>query len=61
LCSSQGLTVTDDVAGLRPGFNEGAGLANTRQCLRRLYGDRQEFEMTNNGSSGVRVSVRLPS
>jgi hypothetical protein len=60
LRSSQGLTVTDDGAGLRPGFNEGVGLANTRQRLRRLYDDRQDFELTNNGNSGVSVSVRLP-
>jgi len=54
------LTVADDGAGLRSGFDEGVGLANTRQRLYRLYGDLQHFELASNPNSGVTVTVRLP-
>jgi hypothetical protein len=55
------LQVHDSGAGLavdgadRPG---GVGLANTRDRLQRLYGERQQFELTND--KGLRVNVRLP-
>lgn len=36
----------------------GIGLANTSDRLRRLYGERQRFELIND--RGLRVNVRLP-
>ncbi len=51
-----------------PGGNEmaemktsrGVGLANTRERLRVLYGDDQEFRTANRPPHGFEVHVRLP-
>ena len=38
----------------------GVGLANTRERLRVLYGDRQQFQVAQRQPHGVRISIRLP-
>ena len=38
----------------------GVGLANTRERLRVLYGDAQEFRTANRDPRGFEVFVRLP-
>ncbi len=57
------LTVTDDGpgpeedAGPRP---EGVGLANTRERLATMYGERGRLELTRTASGGAAATVRLP-
>src|SRR5688572_9833879 len=55
-------TVSDDGRGLlRPGpVVEGIGLAGTRGRLRALYGERHGFELEENPTGGVSVSLTLP-
>ena len=52
------LEVADDGPGMpaRPG--EGVGLANTRERLRRLYGDAAALELRN--ERGLTVALRIP-
>jgi signal transduction histidine kinase len=55
------LQVHDNGPGLTEHSNgrpSGVGLANTRDRLQRLYGERQDFELAND--QGLRVSMRLP-
>jgi hypothetical protein len=40
--------------------HEGVGLANTRERLRRLYGEAQSFEVSSTPGRGTCVSLRLP-
>ena len=40
------------------GSRTGVGLANTRNRLQRLYGERQRFELVTDG--GLTVVVRIP-
>jgi two-component system, LytTR family, sensor kinase len=54
------LVVRDDGAGLTLPHQEGVGLANTRERLRRLYGDAQSFEVSSTPGRGTCVSLRLP-
>lgn len=57
------LRITDDGAGRdlasdpSPG---GIGLANTRERLRQLYGDRQRLELEPSPSGGLTVSIHVP-
>lgn len=54
-------TVSDDGRGLRPGpVVEGIGLAGTRGRLRALYGERQRFDLGDNPTGGVSVTLTLP-
>jgi LytS/YehU family sensor histidine kinase len=54
-------TVSDDGRGLRPGpVVEGIGLAGTRGRLRALYGERQRFDLGENPTGGVSVTLTLP-
>jgi LytS/YehU family sensor histidine kinase len=54
-------TVADNGRGLRAGpLIEGIGLAGTRGRLRALFGERQRFELVENGSGGVTVTLALP-
>ncbi len=58
------LSIADDGPGLgvnesRP-FKDGRGLANTRNRLRNLYGDRHEFKLQENGGRGLCVSISIP-
>ncbi len=57
------LTVTDDGPGpdgppAEPA--EGVGLANTRERLATLYGDRARLELARTPEGGAAVTVRLP-
>jgi len=56
------LSVRDNGAGQPPGgfTREGIGLANTRERLRELYGDRHRFELRNHPEGGLEVSLTLP-
>jgi LytS/YehU family sensor histidine kinase len=56
------LSVLDDGKGLPEGGikREGIGLSNTRARLAELYGDRHLFEIVNQPSGGVRVTIRIP-
>jgi two-component system, LytTR family, sensor kinase len=49
---------SDDYAAKRGGH--GVGLANTRQRLRVLYGDRQSFTISRCEPRGTLVTLRLP-
>ena len=52
-------TVSDDGAGDRAG-REGIGLANVRERLRLLYGERAALEISVRPEGGTLVAVRLP-
>ncbi len=59
------LRVRDDGPGLPAGWrlpdNQGVGIANTRERLRRLYGDGQHrFEIVSEPGTGVRVDLSFP-
>jgi signal transduction histidine kinase len=58
------LSVRDDGPGLPGNWDPekglGVGLKNTRERLRRLYGDAQTFEIAGIEGSGVRVDLTLP-
>ena len=59
------LAVRDNGPGLPAGWsldhNEGIGLANTRERLRHLYGERdQSLKVTPEPAGGVRVDLSLP-
>jgi two-component system LytT family sensor kinase len=58
------LSVRDDGPGLPSNWDPerglGVGLRNTRERLRRLYGDDQAFDIATIEGSGVRVDLRLP-
>jgi two-component system, LytTR family, sensor kinase len=58
------LSVLDDGPGLPEGWDPehdlGVGLSNTRERLRRLYGDRQSFRIGPNEGGGVRVDLTMP-
>jgi signal transduction histidine kinase len=58
------LEVNDDGAGLSasdgPLTSKGRGLSNTRDRLRQLYGDAQDFAVENGAGAGVRVRIDIP-
>jgi two-component system LytT family sensor kinase len=58
------LSVRDDGPGLAPDWDlergTGVGLSNTRERLRRLYGDDQSFHIEGPEGGGVQVDIRLP-
>jgi two-component system LytT family sensor kinase len=57
------LSVYNDGPGLQrngPIPNSGIGISNMRTRLQSLYGDAFEFNMKNQGPSGVEVSVSVP-
>jgi two-component system, LytTR family, sensor kinase len=41
-------------------FGRGLGLSNIRERLAHLYGDRQNFSISNRASGGAEVTLRLP-
>jgi LytS/YehU family sensor histidine kinase len=59
------LWVSDDGAGLRPGFDlnrdAGTGLRNTRSRLERLYGQAATLIVRPNTAGGAIVELTLPS
>jgi sensor histidine kinase YesM len=56
------LVVRDNGGGLPPGgfAREGIGLANTRERLRELYGERHRFELVNAPGGGLEVRLLIP-
>ena len=58
------LSVRDDGPGLAVNWDierqAGVGLSNTRERLKRLYGDRQSFAIAGAVGSGVQVDLRFP-
>ena len=57
------LWVRDDGVGLRSGTEprgQGLGLANTRERLATLYGDRARLDLAANPNGGTTATVRLP-
>jgi two-component system, LytTR family, sensor kinase len=59
------LRVWDDGPGLPAGWDpeeqQGLGISNTRERLRRLYGDTgHTFEVVNDSGGGVSVNISLP-
>lgn len=41
-------------------FGRGLGLSNIRDRLAHLYGDRQQFSITNRPVGGAQVTMRVP-
>ena len=41
-------------------FGRGLGLSNIRDRLAHLYGDRQQFSISNRASGGAEVTLRVP-
>ena len=59
------LQVTDNGAGLGTQdtsavFGSGVGLANIRDRLAQLYGDKQQFAIANRATGGAEVTLRVP-
>lgn len=58
------LELADDGPGLngdeRPRAGRGVGLANTRERLRQMYGNRFALELTRGRPSGLRVIIAVP-
>lgn len=56
------LVVRDNGGGMPPGgfTRQGIGLANTRERLRELYGDRHRFELANHFEGGLEVRLLIP-
>jgi signal transduction histidine kinase len=58
------LSVRDDGPGLPANWDlergAGVGLSNTRERLRRLYGERQSFRISGAVGAGVQVDLRFP-
>ena len=56
------LLVRDNGGGQPAGgfAREGIGLANTRERLRELYGDRHRFELGNHPAGGLEVRLTIP-
>jgi two-component sensor histidine kinase len=54
------LSVSDDGVGARHEPRERIGLANTRERLERLYGERHSLRLTDVEPQGFRVDIRLP-
>jgi LytS/YehU family sensor histidine kinase len=59
------LQVTDNGAGLGAQdtssvFGRGVGLANIRDRLAQLYGEKQELAIANRATGGAEVTLRVP-
>jgi signal transduction histidine kinase len=58
------LSVRDDGPGLAANWDlergAGVGLSNTRERLRRLYGEAQSFRIQSPAGAGVQVDLRFP-
>lgn len=57
------LAVSDNGAGLCDSANEannGIGLKNTQERLKKLYGDEQQFEIRSNEGGGLQVKIKIP-
>ena len=54
------LRVADDGSGVAETNGEGVGLANTRERLRTLYGDRASLTIRSAAGGGMEVIIRIP-
>jgi signal transduction histidine kinase len=54
------LRVGDDGPGPAANGRRGIGLANTRERLRHLYGDRHRFELSGGADGGALATVTVP-
>ena len=54
------LTVYNDGPKHRAGPNSGIGISNVRSRLQRLYGDKFQLSIRDEGSDGVEVCVSVP-
>jgi two-component system, LytTR family, sensor kinase len=54
------LSVGDDGPGPAANGRRGIGLANTRERLRHLYGDRHRFELSGGADGGALATVAVP-
>ena len=54
------LRVGDDGPGPKENGRRGVGLANTRERLAHLYGDRQRFELAAGADGGAVATVEVP-
>jgi two-component system LytT family sensor kinase len=54
------LEVRDHGSGIKQDPRLGIGLKNTIERLRRLYGQAQQFTMTNAETGGLQVTMRIP-
>ena len=57
---SLSLTVYDNGPGPGVGASDGVGLANTRERLRHLYGDKANFSLTPANGGGTQATITLP-
>ncbi|MDQ4121598.1 MAG: histidine kinase [Acidobacteriota bacterium] len=56
------LSVSDNGAGLSKTANgeNGIGLKNTRERLKKLYGEKQQFEIASKRDGGLQVEIKIP-
>jgi len=54
------LTVYDNGPGPGANASDGVGLANTRERLRHLYGDKATFSLTAANGDGTHATITLP-
>jgi signal transduction histidine kinase len=53
--------VDDDGAGIGGPIGQGVGLANLRERLRALYGERARFDLAARGPTGACASIEVPA
>ena len=46
---------------LNKGSNQGIGMANTRERLDQLFGDKHRFELSNDPEGGLIVTIEMPA
>jgi LytS/YehU family sensor histidine kinase len=54
------VVVADDGVGLQPGLGSGVGLANIRDQLATLFGDRASLDLRGGAAGGVTATLHLP-
>ena len=54
------MQVSDDGPGLDDKFKKGIGLANTEARLKQLYGTAHKFELQNQPTGGLLVTITIP-
>jgi sensor histidine kinase YesM len=56
------LCVSDNGAGFNNSAKDtnGIGLKNTRERLEKLYGEKQQFEITSKEGEGLQVKIKIP-
>lgn len=55
------LKIRDTGPGMKADFREGIGLNNTRRRLEQIYGRDHRFEMENEPTGGLTVSIEIPA